>query len=192
MARANAMLDRALISYVTALRSSPSGEWQVVDRAAVPATPSAETAAGPSRGRAVARGMDRCHAVHAPQLCRAAPRAGFQRRCGAIAGRGAAADQSAARARFLPADGRYVLVNTAAQQLYMYENGQVVDWMRVVVGKPAQPTPMMAAMIRFTAVNPYWNVPARPRGGADRTQCGQGGPRLPEEQGLCRPVRLER
>jgi len=31
--------------------------------------------------------------------------------------------------------------------------------MKVVVGKPAQPTPMMAAMIRYTAVRPYWNVP---------------------------------
>ena len=41
------------------------------------------------------------------------------------------------RVRFLPADGRYVLVNTAAQRLYMYEDGQVVDWMKVVVGKAA-------------------------------------------------------
>ena len=32
--------------------------------------------------------------------------------------------------------------------------------MRVVVGKPAQPTPQMAALIRYTAVNPYWNLPS--------------------------------
>jgi murein L,D-transpeptidase YcbB/YkuD len=64
--------------------------------------------------------------------------------------------------RMLPGTGsqRYVLVNAAAQRLYMYENGKVVDWMRVVVGKATQPTPMMAALIRYTAVNPYWNLPA--------------------------------
>ena len=64
------------------------------------------------------------------------------------------------RARELPSyGGRHVLVNSAAQRLYMYENGEVVDHMRVVAGKPAQPTPMMAALIRYTSVNPYWNVP---------------------------------
>jgi murein L,D-transpeptidase YcbB/YkuD len=41
----------------------------------------------------------------------------------------------------------------------MYENGEVVDSMRVVVGKPIYPTPMMAAYIRFANLNPYWYVP---------------------------------
>jgi len=64
------------------------------------------------------------------------------------------------RARELPAGNqRYVLVNAAAQRLYMYEGGRVVDSMKVVVGKPKNPTPMMAAYIRFAALNPYWNVP---------------------------------
>ena len=43
----------------------------------------------------------------------------------------------------------------------MYENGQVVDSMRVVAGRPdpiAQ-TPMMNAYIRYVALNPYWNSP---------------------------------
>jgi murein L,D-transpeptidase YcbB/YkuD len=31
--------------------------------------------------------------------------------------------------------------------------------MRVVVGKPKYPTPMMAAHVRFAALNPYWYVP---------------------------------
>jgi murein L,D-transpeptidase YcbB/YkuD len=66
------------------------------------------------------------------------------------------------RARALPSgNGRYVIVNPAAQRLYMYENGQVVDQMRVVAGRPdpiAQ-TPMMAAYIRYVALNPYWNSP---------------------------------
>ncbi|HUP67130.1 MAG TPA: L,D-transpeptidase family protein [Sphingomicrobium sp.] len=66
------------------------------------------------------------------------------------------------RARALPGGtGRYVIVNPPAARLYMYENGQVVDSMRVVAGRPdpiAQ-TPMMNAFIRFEALNPYWNSP---------------------------------
>ena len=66
------------------------------------------------------------------------------------------------RARALPAgNGRFVIVNPPAARLYMYENGQVVDSMRVVAGRPdpiAQ-TPMMNAFIRFVALNPYWNAP---------------------------------
>ena len=66
------------------------------------------------------------------------------------------------RTRALPSgNGRYVIVNPPAARLYMYENGQVVDSMRVVAGRPdpiAQ-TPMMNAFIRYIALNPYWNAP---------------------------------
>ena len=61
---------------------------------------------------------------------------------------------------FRQARGRAVIVNATAAQLSMIEDGRVVDTMRVVVGKPVHPTPMMAALIRFTSLNPYWNVPA--------------------------------
>ena len=65
------------------------------------------------------------------------------------------------RARALPAGpGKAVIVNATAAELQMIENGLVVDTMRVVVGKPVHATPMMAALIRFTSLNPYWNVPA--------------------------------
>jgi L,D-transpeptidase YcbB len=66
------------------------------------------------------------------------------------------------RARALPGgSGRYAIVNAPAARLYMYENGQVVDSMRVVAGKPdpASQTPMMNAFIRYVALNPYWNSP---------------------------------
>jgi L,D-transpeptidase YcbB len=65
------------------------------------------------------------------------------------------------RARALPpASARYVLVNTANQRLYMYENGRVVDEMKVVAGKTDAQTPLLNAYIRFAVLNPYWNVPA--------------------------------
>ena len=64
------------------------------------------------------------------------------------------------RARVLPAGKeRYVLVNAAQQRLFMYENGKAVDSMVVVVGKTKYPTPMLAAYIRYAALNPYWYVP---------------------------------
>lgn len=63
------------------------------------------------------------------------------------------------RARLLPASGRYIIVNAAEARLTMYEDGQAIDSMKVVVGKPIYPTPMMAALIRFVSLNPYWYVP---------------------------------
>ncbi len=67
------------------------------------------------------------------------------------------------RSRALPGgDGRYVIVNPPAARLYMYEDGRVVDSMRVVAGRPdpVAQTPMMNAFIRYVALNPYWNSPA--------------------------------
>jgi len=158
VARANAALDRALVSYVSALRSLSSGEWSIVDRAAVPAVPSAsilleEAAAAPSLEAWIDTMPFMHHSYAELRRALADARARGDDRATALL------QINLARTRFLPSSGRFVLVNTAAQRLYMYENGQVVDSMRVVVGKPAQPTPMMAAMIRYTVVNPYWNVP---------------------------------
>ena len=66
------------------------------------------------------------------------------------------------RARSLPAGGRFILVDAASQQLHIYENGQPVDSMKVVVGDKAKlglPTPMIASVIHYMTFNPYWNVP---------------------------------
>ena len=65
------------------------------------------------------------------------------------------------RARALPADPgrRYIIVDTAAARLFMYEDGRPVDSMRVIVGRPASQTPMLAAYVRHAVLNPYWNVP---------------------------------
>ena len=157
--KANAAFNRALVDYVTALRAAPSSEWAIVDRSAVPAIPSptallAQAAAAPSLERWVDT-MPFMHPDYA-ELRRALAQA----RASGDTRSEALLRVNLNRLRFLPASGRYVLVNTAAQQLYMYEDGRPVDSMKVVVGKPVNPTPMMAAMIRFTAVNPYWNVPA--------------------------------
>jgi L,D-transpeptidase YcbB len=65
------------------------------------------------------------------------------------------------RIRAIPGDPgkRYVLVDAASAMLWMYENGQPVDSMKVVVGKAETTTPIMAGYLRHAIVNPYWNVP---------------------------------
>jgi murein L,D-transpeptidase YcbB/YkuD len=52
-----------------------------------------------------------------------------------------------------------VLIDIASARLWMYEGDRVVDSMRIVVGKPDTPTPMMAGYLRQAVLNPYWNVP---------------------------------
>jgi murein L,D-transpeptidase YcbB/YkuD len=156
--QANALLNQALVAYVAALRRAPTNDWIINDREAVPlARPSAELLAEAASSPSLEAWIDAMPFMHQDyaELRRAFARAIEQ------------SDPSQnvlrlnlQRVRFLPADGRYVLVNTAAQRLYMYENGHVVDWMKVVVGKAHQQTPMMAATIKFTALNPYWQVPA--------------------------------
>ncbi|MGI8705161.1 MAG: L,D-transpeptidase family protein [Sphingomicrobium sp.] len=55
--------------------------------------------------------------------------------------------------------GRYILIDSGAARLYMYEDGKPVDSMRVIVGSDETQTPMMAASLRYVSLNPYWNVP---------------------------------
>jgi murein L,D-transpeptidase YcbB/YkuD len=65
------------------------------------------------------------------------------------------------RLRGLPADlgDRFVLVDAASARLWMYEGGRAVGNMRVIVGRPGEQTPLLAAHIRHLSLNPYWNVP---------------------------------
>ena len=59
-----------------------------------------------------------------------------------------------------PKRGRYLLVDAASARLFMVEDGQVVDSMRVIVGKPEAQTPTISSKIYYATLNPYWNVPA--------------------------------
>src|SRR5687768_1177607 len=59
-----------------------------------------------------------------------------------------------------PKRGRYLLVDAASARLFMVEDGQIVDSMRVIVGKPDAQTPTLASKIYYATLNPYWNVPA--------------------------------
>jgi len=62
--------------------------------------------------------------------------------------------------RVFPAKGRYVVVDAASARLMMVQDGQTVDSMKVIVGKsdPSTQTPMLASVIHYATLNPYWHV----------------------------------
>jgi len=63
------------------------------------------------------------------------------------------------RARSIPAKGRFILVDSAVQRMTMYDNGVPVDSMKVVVGMPTLPTPLIASVMYYVTFNPQWNAP---------------------------------
>lgn len=64
------------------------------------------------------------------------------------------------RARLLPGPWTsHVEVDASSGRLWWYAAGRQVGTMRVVVGAAATQTPMMAGMLRWAILNPYWNVP---------------------------------
>ena len=78
----------------------------------------------------------------------------------AAAGPGASSIAAAAIANpIYPDRGRYLLVDAASARLFMIEDGEIVDSMRVIVGKPDAQTPTIASQIYYATLNPYWNVP---------------------------------
>ena len=159
--RAELMLSQALAGYARDVRHDPNVGIIYVDRELKPTPPSVqsvltEAAAAPSLSQYVQQmgWMNPIYAQLRQALASRMYRSEAQRRLLAV---------NLERARALPGGGgRYVIVNSPGARLYMYENGQVVDSMRVVSGRPdpiAQ-TPMMNAFIRYVALNPYWNSPA--------------------------------
>ncbi len=64
------------------------------------------------------------------------------------------------RARILPgAWTMHIVVDAASGRLWYYQAGREKGSMKVVVGKPETPTPMLAGMMQYAILNPYWNIP---------------------------------
>lgn len=156
IARADRALGELFVRYAQDLRRAPNIGIIYVDGELRPQAPSAAAllagAAAAPDVAAYMRNMGWMHPYYA-QLRRQLTDARLDPATASLV------SKNMARVRSLPAGGRYVMVNVAAQRLFMIENNQTVDMMRVVVGKPVYPTPMMAAYIRYTSLRPYWNVP---------------------------------
>lgn len=66
------------------------------------------------------------------------------------------------RARIIPGEGKFILVNSAEQRLHLIEGRTSVASMKVVVGdnvKLGLPTPIIASTMHYAIANPYWHVP---------------------------------
>jgi murein L,D-transpeptidase YcbB/YkuD len=65
------------------------------------------------------------------------------------------------RWRWLPRDlGKtHVIVNLPDFTLRLMHNGSMLWTTRIVIGKPAMPTPMLTETMKYITVNPTWNVP---------------------------------
>jgi murein L,D-transpeptidase YcbB/YkuD len=51
-------------------------------------------------------------------------------------------------------------VNTAAAELTLFQDGNITDQRRVIVGQPGHETPMIEASFSRLVINPPWNVPS--------------------------------
>ena len=158
--RADMMLSTAFVNYVRDTKRDPGLGIVYVDQELKPGAASAssllsQAASAPSLGRYVQNlgWMNPIYGQLRQALASRLYRSERERQLLTL---------NLDRARVLPSGSqRYVVINNAAARLYMYENGRVVDSMRVVAGKPtpAAQTPMMNAFIRFAVLNPYWNSP---------------------------------
>jgi len=63
------------------------------------------------------------------------------------------------RLRSLPAKGQFLLVDSGSSMLTLYQDGQVVDSMKVITGMEELPTPLIASIMYYITYNPYWHAP---------------------------------
>ncbi|HEY4407406.1 MAG TPA: L,D-transpeptidase family protein [Xanthobacteraceae bacterium] len=65
------------------------------------------------------------------------------------------------RWRWIPRDlGKtHVMVNLPDFTLRLMHNGSMMWTTRIVIGKPAMPTPLLTETMKYITVNPTWNVP---------------------------------
>jgi murein L,D-transpeptidase YcbB/YkuD len=158
LARADRLLSAAWVMYVETLQRPPAGmiyadAW-VQPRSQTPAQILARTAGAKSLASFV-RSVAQVNPIY-DQL-RDAAWAQTQANGGSIDPRVLV---SLDRARDMPFQKRYIMVDTAGARLYMIEDGRIADSMKVIVGKadPSTQTPMLASTIYYATLNPYWHV----------------------------------
>jgi len=158
LVEADRTLSAAWVKYVQSIQTPPQGmtyadPW-VTPRRDSAATILARAAAAPSLAAHV-RAVSDVNPIYAE--LRDAAWASAQTNGGQLDPRVLA---SLERARDVPPEGRYIMVDTAGARLYMIEDGRIADSMKVIVGKsdPSTQTPMLASTIYYATLNPYWHV----------------------------------
>jgi L,D-transpeptidase YcbB len=87
------------------------------------------------------------------------------------------------RVRSIPSKGRFILVDSATQRMFLYENGTPVDSMKVIVGMPTMPTPLIASVMYYVTFNPQWNAPLHLVKGAIAEKTLKGGKKYFDSMG---------
>ena len=158
LSAADRLLSSAWVQYVEALQKPPIGityadRW-VAPHQDSPATILGKLAVAPSLASYV-RSVSQVNPLYS--RLRDAAWVSMQASGGQLDPRVIA---SLDRVRDIPPQGRYVMIDTAGAQLYMIDDGQIVDTMKVIVGKsdPTTQTPMIASTIYYATLNPYWHV----------------------------------
>ena len=54
---------------------------------------------------------------------------------------------------------RRIIINIPDFMLYFEENGALIKKIKVIVGKPHNPTPIFSNRVKTIVLNPYWNLP---------------------------------
>ena len=156
LASADRLLSAAWVMYVEALQTPPAGmvyadQW-VAPRRDSPAQILARAAAAESLAAHV-RKISNVNPIYAE--LRDAAWSAMQANGGQLDPR---VLTSLDRARDMPFQNRYIMVDAAAARLYMIEGGRIADSMKVIVGKSSTQTPMLASTIYYATLNPYWHV----------------------------------
>lgn len=156
--RADQMLSAAWVQYVTTI-NSPAPDMEYGEKWLMRPAPRADVILGDLlQSASVEQHVERLSAVNPYyRQLRSAAWAQMADPANTLTARRIAANL--ARARFVPFTSRYVLVDVPTAKLTMYENGQPMDSMKVVVGKYEYQTPSIASVIYYTVFNPYWHVP---------------------------------
>lgn len=151
------LLSSAWTLYVAALQTPPPGmtigdSW-AAPRRDTPGQILARAAAAPSLGEHVRKvsGVNPVYAQLREAAWNMAQSTGGHADARVLA--------SLDRARAMPFQKRYIMVDAASARLFMIEDGRIADSMKVVVGKAGTQTPMLASTIYYATLNPYWNVP---------------------------------
>lgn len=158
LAKAEIALSSGYVRYIQMLRQPPRSAMIYETQALAPVVPTAAAALGSlaaaSSTEDYVRTMGWMMPLYAPLRA-------------SLAGDALPPDQARvaeinlARMRAIPAipSGRWVLIDANSARLFMFDGPNVVDTMKVVVGKRESQTPEMAGFLRYAIVNPYWNMP---------------------------------
>ena len=57
-------------------------------------------------------------------------------------------------------DKHHILVNIPSYTMYVFDEGEIIQSMRVIVGRKGHETPIFYGRVRTIVLNPYWRIPA--------------------------------